>query len=69
MQAPPEWEKDTRPNLDKSLFELMNGISKDIVNVNGMAGKGDKKQSCMRKLRIAFKGVDGIADIDMAGGA
>ncbi|XP_042037701.1 NEDD8-activating enzyme E1 catalytic subunit-like isoform X1 [Salvia splendens] len=69
MQAPPELEKETRSNLDIPLFDLMNGVSRDIVNVNGMAGKGDKKQSCMRKLCIAFKGVDGVADIDMAGGA
>ncbi|XP_042052109.1 NEDD8-activating enzyme E1 catalytic subunit-like isoform X2 [Salvia splendens] len=69
MQAPPALEKETRSNLDIPLFDLMNGVSRGIVNVNGIAGKGDKKQSCMRKLRIAFKGVDGIADIDMAGGA
>lgn len=69
MQAPPVLEEMTRSNLDKPLFDLMAGISKDIVHVNGMAGKGDKKQSCLRKLRIAFKGIDVVEDIDMAGGA
>lgn len=69
MQAPPVLEEATRSNLDKPLFDLMGGISKDIINVNGMAGKGDRKQSCMRKIRVAFKGVDEVADIDMAGGA
>ncbi|KAL0348815.1 UNVERIFIED_CONTAM: NEDD8-activating enzyme E1 catalytic subunit [Sesamum angustifolium] len=51
------------------LFELMGGVAKDVIHVNGMAGKGDKKQSCLRKLRVVFRGVDVIADIDMAGGA
>ncbi|KAL0376584.1 UNVERIFIED_CONTAM: NEDD8-activating enzyme E1 catalytic subunit [Sesamum calycinum] len=46
-----------------------NGVAKDVIHVNGMAGKGDKKQSCLRKLRVVFRGVDVIADIDMAGGA
>lgn len=69
MQAPPILEEMTRSNLDIPLFDLMGGVSKDIVHVNGMAGKGDKKQSCLRKLRVAFKGIDGVADIDMAGGA
>ncbi|KAL2229872.1 UNVERIFIED_CONTAM: Protein trichome birefringence-like 11 [Sesamum indicum] len=69
MQAPPVLEEMTRSNLDLPLFELMGGVAKDVIHVNGMAGKGDKKQSCLRKLRVVFRGVDGIADIDMAGGA
>ncbi|KAK4405693.1 NEDD8-activating enzyme E1 catalytic subunit [Sesamum angolense] len=69
MQAPPVLEEMTRSNLDLPLFELMGGVAKDVIHVNGMAGKGDKKQSCLRKLRVVFRGVDVIADIDMAGGA
>lgn len=69
MQAPPVLEEMTRANLDLPLFHLMGEVSNDIVHVNGMAGKGDKKQSCLRKLRVVFKGIDGVADVDMAGGA
>ncbi|KAL8047867.1 hypothetical protein ABFX02_07G027900 [Erythranthe guttata] len=69
MQAPPVLEELTRSNLDLPLFQLMGGVSKDIVHVNGMAGKGDKKQSCLRKLNVVFRGIDGVADVDMAGGA
>ncbi|KAK6139074.1 hypothetical protein DH2020_027197 [Rehmannia glutinosa] len=39
MQAPPVLEEMTRSNLDLPLFDLMGGISKDIVHVNGMAAK------------------------------
>ncbi|KAJ8573737.1 hypothetical protein K7X08_010248 [Anisodus acutangulus] len=69
MQAPPVLEEMTRSNLDLPLFELMAKTPTDIVHVTGAAGKGDKKQSCSRKLRVVFKGVDGVADMDMAGGA
>ncbi|CAI9118572.1 OLC1v1020159C1 [Oldenlandia corymbosa var. corymbosa] len=69
MQAPPILEEQTRPFLDQPLFELMGKTRKDIVSVTGMAGKADNKQSCSRKLRIVFKGADGVADMDTAGGA
>lgn len=69
MQAPPILEEMTRSNLDLPLFDLMEKIPKDIVHVTGTAGKGDQKQSCLRKLRVVFRGVDGITEIDMAGGA
>lgn len=69
MQAPPVLEEMTRPNLDIQLFELMDKTQKDIIHVTGTAGKGDKKQSCLRKLRVVFKGIDGVTDMDMAGGA
>ncbi|XP_051126940.1 NEDD8-activating enzyme E1 catalytic subunit [Andrographis paniculata] len=69
MQAPPVLEEMTRSNLDLPLYDLMGEVPKDVVNVTGMTGKGDKKQSCSRKLRIVFKGVDRVTDIDMAGGA
>ncbi|KAK6130334.1 hypothetical protein DH2020_035926 [Rehmannia glutinosa] len=39
MQAPPVLEEMTRSNLDLPLFDLMGGISKDIVHVNGVAAK------------------------------
>ncbi|XP_071697417.1 NEDD8-activating enzyme E1 catalytic subunit [Rutidosis leptorrhynchoides] len=69
MQAPPILEEMTRSNLTLPLFELMDKSPKSVVHVTGTAGKGDKRQSCLRKLRVIFKGVDGIIDTDMAGGA
>lgn len=69
MQAPPVLEEMTRSNLDLPLFDLMDKIPKDTVHVNGMTGKGDKKQSCLRKLQVVFKGINGVTDVDMAGGA
>ncbi|GJS16507.1 NEDD8-activating enzyme E1 catalytic subunit [Tanacetum coccineum] len=69
MQAPATLEEMTRSNLSLPLFELMDKCSQGIVHVTGVAGKGDKKQSCLRKLRVVFKGVGGITDTDMAGGA
>ncbi|XP_009779051.1 NEDD8-activating enzyme E1 catalytic subunit [Nicotiana tabacum] len=69
MQAPPVLEEMTRSNLDLPLFELMSKSPRDIVHVTGAAGKGDTKQSCSRKLRVVFKGIDGVTDMDMAGGA
>ncbi|XP_027116224.1 NEDD8-activating enzyme E1 catalytic subunit isoform X1 [Coffea arabica] len=69
MRAPPVLEEMTRPNLDIQLFELMDRTPKDIIHVTGAAGKGEKKQSCLRKLRVVFKGLDGVTDLDMAGGA
>ena len=69
MQAPAILEEMTRSNLSLPLFDLMDNSSEGIVHVTGLAGKGDKKQSCLRKLRVVFKGVGGITDTDMAGGA
>jgi ubiquitin-activating enzyme E1 C len=69
MQAPPVLEEMTRSNLSLSLFNLMGKLPKDIVHVNGMTSKNDQKTSCLRKLRVVFKGVDGVADMDTAGGA
>nr|GEU53573.1 NEDD8-activating enzyme E1 catalytic subunit [Tanacetum cinerariifolium] len=69
MQAPATLEEMTRSNLSLPLFELMDKCSQGIVHVTGVAGKDDKKQSCLRKLRVVFKGVGGIMDTDMAGGA
>ncbi|KAF9605511.1 hypothetical protein IFM89_017530 [Coptis chinensis] len=69
MQAPPVLEEMTRSNLKLPLFDLMDKMSKDVIHVTGMTNKDDKKTSCLRKLRIVFKGVDGITDVDMASGA
>lgn len=69
MQAPPVLEEMTRPNLSLTLFELMGKLSKDVVHVNGTTTKNDKKTSCLRKLSVVFKGVDGVTDMDTAGGA
>ncbi|CAL5347191.1 unnamed protein product [Camellia sinensis] len=69
MQAPPVLEEMTRSNLDLPLFDLMDKIPKDVVHVTGMASKSDRKISSLRKLRVVFKNVDGVADMDTAGGA
>jgi ubiquitin-activating enzyme E1 C len=69
MQAPPVLEQLTRSNLEKPLFDLMDSIPKDIVHVNGLADKGNSKQTCLRKLYIVFKGAGVVSDMDIAGGA
>ncbi|KAL6971526.1 NEDD8-activating enzyme E1 catalytic subunit [Sarracenia purpurea var. burkii] len=69
MQAPPVLEEMTRLNLDVRLFDLMDRMPKDIVHVTGTTSKGDKRTSLLRKLRVIFKGIDGVADMDTAGGA
>ena len=67
MQAPPILEEMTKSNLSVPLFELMGKVPKDVVHATGTTMKNDKKTSCLRKLRVIFKGVDGIADMDTAG--
>ncbi|XP_050216158.1 NEDD8-activating enzyme E1 catalytic subunit [Mercurialis annua] len=69
MPAPPVLEEMTRSNLSLPLFELMGKVPKDIINVTGMTNQNDKKTSCVRKLRVVFKGMEGVPDTDMAGGA
>ncbi|KAF3457189.1 hypothetical protein FNV43_RR01846 [Rhamnella rubrinervis] len=69
MQAPPVLEKMTRSNLSQPLFKLMGKVSKDIVHATGTIKKNDKNTSSVIKLRVAFKGVDGVTDMDTAGGA
>lgn len=69
MQAPPVLEEMTRSNLDLLLFDLMGKVPRDVIHVTGMSRKDDKKVSSLMKLRVAFKGVDGVVDMDMAGGA
>ncbi|KAD0949284.1 hypothetical protein E3N88_43519 [Mikania micrantha] len=55
MAAPPLLEEMTRSNLGLPLFELMDKSRTGIVHVSGTAGKGDKRQSCLRKLRVASR--------------
>lgn len=68
MQAPPVLEEMTRSNLNVPLFNLMGKTPKDVVHASGTTSKNDKSSSLL-KLRVVFKGVDGVADMDMAGGA
>lgn len=69
MQAPPVLEEMTRSNLSLPLFELMGKTAKSALHVTGTTTKNDKKTSVLRKLRVVFKGVDGVTDMDTAGGA
>lgn len=69
MQAPPVLEEMTRSNLELPLYDLMDKIPKDVLHATGTINKDDKKSSGLRKLRVVFKGIDGVADMDMAGGA
>ncbi|CAN8300611.1 unnamed protein product [Cochlearia groenlandica] len=70
MQAPPVLEEMHRPNLSKTLYDLMGRVHKDTVHVFGTALKNEEKQSSLTKLRVVFKGaVDGVADMDTAIGA
>ncbi|XP_040995746.1 NEDD8-activating enzyme E1 catalytic subunit [Juglans microcarpa x Juglans regia] len=69
MQAPPVLEEMTRSNLSLPLFDLMGKTTKTTLHVTGTTSKNDKKTSVLRKLRVVFKGVDGVTDMDTAGGA
>lgn len=69
MQAPPILEEMTRSNLNIPLFDLMGKTQKDTVHATGTSSKNGTKMSCLRKLRIVFKGIDEVTDMDMAGGA
>lgn len=70
MQAPPVLEEMTRSNLSLPLFDLIGKVPSDTIHVAGLSSMNNKKASSMRKLRVHFKGVlDGVTDMDMAGGA
>ncbi|CAF1778447.1 BnaC09g38430D [Brassica napus] len=66
MQAPPVLEEMHRTNLSKPLYDLMGRVEKDTVHVFGTALKNEEKQSSLTKLRVVFKEVDGVADMDTA---
>ncbi|KAF6139581.1 hypothetical protein GIB67_015538 [Kingdonia uniflora] len=68
--VPPVLEEMTRSNLSLRLFDLMDKVSMGVVHVTGTAIKNDKKNSSLWKIRVVFKGmVDGVIDMDLAGGA
>ncbi|CAA6654142.1 unnamed protein product [Spirodela intermedia] len=69
MQAPPVLEELTRSNLPLPLFDLMGRAPRGIIHATGFANKNGKRTSCLRKLRVVFKGVvdEGAANVDMAG--
>ncbi|XP_010546849.1 PREDICTED: NEDD8-activating enzyme E1 catalytic subunit [Tarenaya hassleriana] len=69
MQAPPVLEEMYRPNLNRLLYDLMGRVQKDTVHVFGTAHKNDEKQSSLTKLRVVFRGADGVTDMDTAVGA
>ncbi|CAN8255868.1 unnamed protein product [Cochlearia groenlandica] len=66
MQAPPVLEEMHRPNLSKPLYNLMGRVDKDTVHVFGTSLKNEEKQSSLTKLRVVFKGADGVANMDAA---
>ena len=70
MQSPPVLEEMTRSNLQLPLFDLMGKVAKDVIHASGTSEKNDKKTSCLRKLRVVFKGVaDGITSMDTTDGS
>ncbi|GMY27505.1 NEDD8-activating enzyme E1 catalytic subunit isoform X1 [Fagus crenata] len=69
MQAPPVLEEMTRSNLSIPLFDLMGKTVRSTLHATGTTSKNDKKTSALRKLRIVFKGVDGVTDMDIPGAA
>ncbi|GLT81456.1 hypothetical protein SLA2020_528410 [Shorea laevis] len=69
MQAPPVLEEMTRSNLSVPLYDLMGKVSKDTLHATGTINKDNKKTTGIRKLRVVFKGIDVVTDMDMAGGA
>ncbi|XVE81548.1 hypothetical protein DITRI_Ditri15bG0073700 [Diplodiscus trichospermus] len=69
LQEPPILEEMTRSNLNLPLYDLMDKIPKDILHATGTINKDNKKSTGLRKLCVVFKGIDGVTDMDMAGGA
>ena len=64
MQAPEVLEQMTRQNLSIPMFELLKGTPFATVHVTGMAESNGKKVSSLRKLRVAFKGVEEASKMD-----
>ena len=70
MQAPPVLEELTRSNLDRPLFDLMDQAPKGIIHATGFVNNDGRRISCLRKLRVVFKGAavdEGAADVEMGG--
>lgn len=62
MQAPPVLEEMTRPNLQQSLLDLMDGNTVGVLNIN------DRRLTGVLRVRVTFKeGLDSI-DMDTVGG-
>ncbi|XP_006644044.2 NEDD8-activating enzyme E1 catalytic subunit [Oryza brachyantha] len=64
MQAPEVLEQMTRQNLGVPMFELLKGATRATVHVTGMAENNGKKKSSLRKLRVAFNGVEEASKMD-----
>ncbi|KAI5006706.1 hypothetical protein ZWY2020_033949 [Hordeum vulgare] len=64
MQSPEVLEQMTRQNLSIPMFELLKGTPFATVHVSGMAESNGKKVSSLRKLRVAFKGVEEASKMD-----
>ncbi|KAK1294674.1 NEDD8-activating enzyme E1 catalytic subunit [Acorus calamus] len=65
MQAPPVLEEMTRSNLNLLLFDLIGKIPKDIIHATGSTSINGKRTSCLRKLRVVFKGTaEDVTDMD-----
>ncbi|KAG2596791.1 hypothetical protein PVAP13_5KG428300 [Panicum virgatum] len=58
MQSPEVLEQMTRPNLSVPMFELLKEAPYATVHATGMAENNGKRVSSLRKLRVAFKGVE-----------
>ncbi|KAG8045189.1 hypothetical protein GUJ93_ZPchr0008g11659 [Zizania palustris] len=58
MQSPEVLEQMTRPNLSVPMSELLKGAACATVHVSGMSENNGRKVSSLRKLRVAFKGVE-----------
>ncbi|GJN06281.1 hypothetical protein PR202_ga23992 [Eleusine coracana subsp. coracana] len=64
MQSPEVLEEMTRPNLSIPMFELLKCAPYTTVHATGMAENNGKKVSSLRKLRVAFKGVEETSKMD-----
>ncbi|AQK89325.1 NEDD8-activating enzyme E1 catalytic subunit [Zea mays] len=64
MQSPEVLEQMTRPNLSIPMFELLKEVPYTTVHATGMAENNGKKVSSLRKLRVAFKGIEDASKMD-----
>lgn len=64
MQSPEVLEQMTRPNLSVPMFELLKEVPYTTVHATGMAENNGKKVSSLRKLRVAFKGIEDASKMD-----
>ena len=64
MQSLEVLEQMTRPNLGVPMFELLKEVRYTTVHATGMAENNGKKVSSLRKLRVAFKGIEEASKMD-----